>query len=117
MRVFVYFNLHRQLWSVKALSGPMRGRVIAHREALALSDCTFKVSEAGRQRVLREQRKNVHAGIVGYLSDASPAPHATAVTYNPYKAATFTCKNSGAPIHRAANVSLVGRTVTATFSP
>ena len=117
MRVFVYFNLHRKLWSVKALSGPMRGRVVAHRDALALSDCTFKVSEAGRQRVLREQRKNVHAGVIGYLSDATPAPHATPVSYNPYKGPTFTCKDSGAPVHRAASVALVGRSVTATFSP
>jgi hypothetical protein len=114
MRVFVYFNLHRKLWSVKALSGPMRGRVIAHRDTLALSDCTFKVSEAGRQRVLREQRKNVHAGVVGYLSDATPAPRVIPVTYNPYKSATFTCKNTGAAIHHAVSVSLVGRNVTAT---
>ena len=27
----------------------------------------FRVSEAGRQRVLREKRKNVHAGVVGRL--------------------------------------------------
>jgi hypothetical protein len=65
MKVFVYFNLHKKVWSVKALEGPNKGRVVAHRNALSLYHCTFKVSEAGRQRVIREQRKNVHAGIVG----------------------------------------------------
>ncbi len=115
MRVFVYFNLHRKLWSVKALSGPMRGRVVAHRDTLALTDCTFKVSEAGRQRVLREQRKNVHAGVVGYLSDAPALAHDVPVTYNPYKAATFTRKDTGAPVHHAALVSLASRSVTASL--
>lgn len=67
MKVFVYWNLHRGLWSVKALEGAQKGRVIARLGHLGLEDCEFKVSEAGRQRVLREGRKNVHAGIVGTL--------------------------------------------------
>ena len=65
MKVFVYFNLHRKLFSVKALEGPDKGKVIGHTTYLWLKDVTFKVSEAGRQRVLREKRKNVHAGVVG----------------------------------------------------
>lgn len=65
MRVFVYWNLHRNLWSVKALEGPDKGRVIHRTPFLILSDVEGRVSEAGRQRVLREGRKNVHAGIVG----------------------------------------------------
>lgn len=65
-RVFVYFNLHKKLWSVKSLTGDgTYGRVIAHRRTLTLTDATPKVSEKGRQRVLREGRKNVHAGVVG----------------------------------------------------
>ena len=49
MRVFVYFNLHRHCWSIKALEGPQRGRVVAHAQRVNLSGCHFKVSEAGRQ--------------------------------------------------------------------
>lgn len=67
MRVFVYFNLHRKVWSVKALDGAAKGRVVAHASHVALCDAVCRVSEAGRQRVIREQRKNVHAGIVGTL--------------------------------------------------
>jgi hypothetical protein len=48
MKVFVYFNLHRKCWSVKALEGPSKGRVIQHTDDIILSNCTFKVSEAGR---------------------------------------------------------------------
>lgn len=97
MRVFVYFNLHKQLWSIKALEGPDKGRVVHHARDLLLADAEPKVSEAGRQRVLRERKKNVHAGIVGDLwfwtMDADQYAPASAdaqkVSYNPYKGPTF----------------------------
>ena len=60
MRVFIYYNLHRRCWSVKALEGENKGTVIAHCESALLSGCVMKVSEKGRQRVLREKKKNVH---------------------------------------------------------
>jgi len=50
------------------LEGPDKGRVVGWASTVLLSDVTPKVSEAGRQRVLREKRKNVHAGMGGYLS-------------------------------------------------
>ena len=94
-RVFVYFNLHRKLWSVKALEGPNKGRVIAHRQWVVLAACKFKVSQAGRQRVLRERKKNVHAGIEGRMLQDSldmvlyGNEQRTKVTYNPYKYDSF----------------------------
>lgn len=102
MKVFVYWNLHRGLWSVKALEGPQKGRVIAREPFVALLGATPKVSEAGRQRVLREQKKNVHAGIVGHLAVAPFAPRgphkgprARQVTYNPYKGPSFVYRDTG----------------------
>lgn len=65
MRVFVYFNLHRKCWSIKALEGPSKGRVIGHADYVDLACVEWKVSEAGRQRVIREKKKNVHAGAIG----------------------------------------------------
>lgn len=67
MKVFVYFNLHKKLFSIKALEGSNKGRVIAHSSSVSLKDASCKVSEAGRQRVIKEKRKNVHAGVVGTL--------------------------------------------------
>jgi len=67
MRVFVYYNLTKKCWSIKALEGRSKGRVVAHADAVDLWDCKFKVSEAGRQRVLRTKQKNVHAGVEGTL--------------------------------------------------
>ena len=108
MRVFVYFNLHKLLWSVRALEGPNKGRVIQHAHEVLLVDCVFKVSEAGRQRVLSERRKNVHAGVVGRLTDVAPvSAHAgLRVTYNPYKYATFVRADTFEPVHAAARVHL-----------
>ena len=106
MKVFVYFNLHKKLWSVKALEGANKGRVIAHCTELALEDCTFKVSEVGRQRVLREKRKNVHAGVVGQLSLKKEWSKAAGVevVYNPYKGPDFYEKKSQKPIAEASRV-------------
>lgn len=99
-RCFVYFNLHKRCFSVKALEGPNKGRVVFHANAVYMEGCTFKVSEAGRRRVLREQRKNVHAGVVGVVryfprsegefnTFKMKSSDFTGVKYNPYKYRTF----------------------------
>tara|TARA_R110000868_G_scaffold384_1_gene2920 strand:+ start:265 stop:651 length:387 start_codon:yes stop_codon:yes gene_type:complete len=97
MKVYVYFNLHRKCFSIKALEGANKGRVVAHRDDVLLFDATFKVSEAGRQRVLRERKKNVHAGVVGVWDETGTdlititrvTTVGTPITYNPYKYDTF----------------------------
>lgn len=126
IKVFVYFNLHKHCWSIKALSGESKGRVIGHAHAVEIHDVVFKVSEAGRQRVLREKRKNVHAGIVGTLWAYTPADGGgnippvhdvprEAVTYNPYKGPTFTSRQDGRAVHKAGAVIANGRDVTAYY--
>lgn len=107
MKVFVYFNLHRKLFSVRALEGDRKGLVIAHRDYVALTDVTFKVSEAGRQRVLRERKKNVHAGAVGqWTDDTIELTDPLAVTYNPYKYSTFVIADGELPIRTAGRAVL-----------
>lgn len=111
MRVFVYRNLHKNCWSIKALEGENKGRVIYHADDVTLTDCVFRVSKAGRQRVLREKRKNVHAGVAGELIRTNVPlvrmPQMTAVTYNPYKYETFVRKyNDFMPVRTAIWVHL-----------
>jgi len=78
-RVSVYRNLHNGLFSVWH-----QGRVLAHVPEIHLKDVQFRVRESGRQKVLREKRKNVHAFVIGTV-DAQPSTTAqTPVTYNPY---------------------------------
>lgn len=113
MKVFIYFNLHRKLFSVKALEGKSKGRVVAHVDSAMVYGATFKVSEAGRQRVLREKRKNVHAGVVGewfgggQLLAGHMARTATPITYNPYKYSTFVNKLTEAPVSTMKEVAVV----------
>lgn len=67
MRVFVYFNLTRKCWSVRAAEGPEKGRVIAHCSHVGLQDCKFLVSERQRQKVVATGKETVHAGIRGIM--------------------------------------------------
>jgi hypothetical protein len=108
MRVFVYYNLHRKCWSVKSLDGPNKGRVVGHVDQCVLQHCTFKVSEAGRQRVLRERRKNVHAGVVGELlaTDNVSIDLPVRVQYNPYLQESFEYVNTKLPCKSAPQVLL-----------
>jgi hypothetical protein len=107
MRVFVYWNLHRKCFSVKALEGANKGRVVAHVNELLLRNATFKVSEAGRQRVLREKRKNVHAGVAGeWLDGWDLVGCGSRVRYNPYQGPHFTTAVMGTPVHEAVFVEL-----------
>ena len=115
MKVFVYFNLHKKVFSVRALEGSNKGRVIAHADKLTLTDVTFKVSEAGRQRVLRECKKNVHAGVVGQwsgtLDAAIQAENDISVTYNPYVYDSFVLRDKELPIHWASSAYLDNRKI------
>ena len=114
MKVFVYFNLHRKCFSIKALEGKNKGRVVAHSDKVLIFDGTFKVSEAGRQRVLRERKKNVHAGVVGlWLDDEVDGTYdmvlryGSAITYNPYKYDSFVPLYGEHPIKTGRIVALV----------
>jgi hypothetical protein len=92
-RVMVYWNLNKKCFSLKSTK---TGKVVAHRQQVTVFNATTKVSEAGRQRVLREKRKNVHAGIVGDVHlDCHQVilwPYlvwSRRITYNPYKGPNF----------------------------
>lgn len=89
MKAYIYFNLHKKLFSVK-----VGGIVVAHVDRVHVVDPIFKVSEAGRQRVLREKRKNVHAYVVAdwhnvHMRFPNTSDKWKAVSYNPYRAAHF----------------------------
>ena len=106
-KVFVYKNLHKDCWSVK-----QDGLVKAHTKSINLWDCSFRVNAKGRAKVLEEKRKNVHAGIVGYI-DENAMTFGTAVTYNPYKYSTFVEKDTEDPVIWRGFASLDHNTVLA----
>lgn len=104
MRVWVYWNLHKKCFSVQYLN-----KVVMHTDSIVLFDAEFRVREAGRQRVLREKRKNVHAFVVGLYDrdfhDNVETPFR--VTYNPYKYDSFVFDNTEEPLYNADVVKCV----------
>lgn len=86
MKVRVYYNLHRKQLSVQSKT-PKGWRVWLHANKVTLEDVEFKVSEAGRQRVLREKKKNVHAFVEGnlVLDGIGKIEPRVWVSYNPYR--------------------------------
>ena len=116
MRVQVYRNLNNGLISIQDLS---TGLVLGHASAVDMEEASFIVREAGRQQVIKEKRKNVHAFVRGKVIDVrnfqsfkgrgegieDDSPYAwmnstklqrgsmlvttTRVSYNPYKAPHF----------------------------
>lgn len=102
-RVVVYKNLIRGDWSVAELKGSRgKGKVIAHCREVILADVTMHVSEASRQAVIAKRCRSVHAWCVGTIACSVESVHpAVPVTYNPYRAGTFTRRDNGQPVTAA----------------
>jgi len=101
-KYYIYRNLHTGGFSVKR-----RGRVVDRIDAYSLmaENVTFKVNEAGRQRVIKDKKKNVHAFIVCdkyVLYGRESVDNARVITYNPYTSSSFTC--DGVPITEARKI-------------
>lgn len=106
-KLYIYRNLRTGGFSVRHL-----GKVIDRVQTAVLSNVTFRVNEAGRQRALREKQKNVHSFIV--TSSISTDIHLfqwglaslQEIRYNPYKGDCFTLND--AKIEEAQAVLLFG---------
>jgi hypothetical protein len=103
-KVFAYRNLHHDVWSIQ-----QDGLVVAHADEALIENARFTVAEKGRQKVIREGRKNVHAGVRGTWAHGmlmATGGWVTRVSYNPYRAGYFYDAESGEPIHQAQRVHL-----------
>jgi hypothetical protein len=81
-------------------------RVILRSDEVYVLGAKFIVSQTGRERVIREKCKNVHAGVRGQLSDSLPTSLDgwLRVTYNPYHHSSFVFADSGETILDASEV-------------
>ena len=82
-KIEVYRNLHKDCWSVR-----QDGIVRFHCNTIYLKDCAFVVQPAGRAKVLREKKKNVHAFVEGTITK-NVSPIAEQIKYNPYRLPFF----------------------------
>ena len=105
--VEVYYNLHKKCLSVRK-----RGLVIDHVSSILLKNAQFVVQPAGRKRVLKEKRKNVHAYVRGErVAVASFDGKSERITYNPYKNKSFVSVETGKPVYKKAIVAITGKDI------
>lgn len=116
MRYEVYWNLHKGAFSLRSLSGDSKGKVVARKNFFRMKDVKFAVQPAGRERVLRERSKNVHAFVRGSQPDVADdwddsllnsmtlSDEWVRVTYNPYKYESFVIAGTEKPIYSASEV-------------
>ena len=103
-RVQVYFNLHRKTFSIR---DAITKRVVGYADDIMLNDVVFVVNQSGRNRVLKERKKNVHAYCEGtFACYYSPLDTISNVEYNPYLHETFVNTKSGQPVTEAETVFL-----------
>lgn len=90
----VYKNLQTGGYSVRSRETENYGIVISHEKTVVMNDVEFVVSENGRQDVLKEGRKNVHAVVRGVVVEQDvwglvESGEAIPVSYNPEKYSNF----------------------------
>lgn len=96
LTLFVYRNLNRK-GVVFSLKDVKSGLVVDRRNVVVIKNPLFKVSQAGRKRILETRHRVVHAGIKGKVLNKLPINlkglKKVAFTYNPFKYEQFTTKN------------------------
>jgi hypothetical protein len=105
MKVAVYFNLHKNIFSLQSRDKETYGRVIEHTEHVILKNVNFVVRPKGREKVLKEKTKNVHAFVVGEVIQGLPSGKTHSievpVVYNPYQGPSFVERATKEPVYEA----------------
>ena len=114
-KVEVYRNLHKKCWSVR---NNATGHVLWHCNEVMLKDVDLVVRPAGRAKVLREKRKNVHAFAKGEILYTSVGDNLKKIdtggyiekfkqiVYDPYQYESVVYAESEEPIFTADTVYL-----------
>ena len=112
-KYFCYYNLHKHVFSMKDLKTNIVDKQ-KYSNIIVMKECVFKVSQKGRERVLKEKRKNVHAGVVGLFISKElnfSIEDFVEITYNPYMYDSFVLKDSKEPVESAELVVLKDKKV------
>jgi hypothetical protein len=119
--VYVYRNLNASKKTGKPVYSVMRqGKVVKRVHRILLRDVTFVVRQAGRQKVLREKRKNVHAFVKGLITrsamgiDRNGKDLPMRISYNPYVSGSFRTPNDF-PVQHAGAVLINENGVSAAY--
>ncbi len=100
-RIQVYRNLRKNNFSIRDLK---TRRVIAYGTDIILSNIRMYVQKGGRERVIREKWKNIHAFVSGTYEGVNYVDLTQdweVIYYNPYTTETFINKTTGKAIFSA----------------
>lgn len=121
MATWAHLHLPRLLaGDVNVISVKVPGERIEYASWVSLRDAEFRVSEAGRQRCIREGVRNVHAWVVGTElgrrsdwrgSRSLSAKGYRRAVYDPFKGGSFVDSETLVPIVRADHVIMSGKDV------
>jgi hypothetical protein len=100
MRNFVYWNIYDKVFTVQNRE---TGRVRRHTPNITLRDVDFEIDQKERERMLRENRKTLHAGVRGEIIPTDPENLEgwTQVIYDPGRHTTFVTIEDEKPVFRA----------------
>ena len=107
--VRVFRNLKHDCYSVL-----QNGKLKLVAKQVRLANVEFRIRESGRQRMIREQKRNVHAFAVGYLLDhAHPSEgrnldslDGRLAFYNPLQHDSFVDRETETPVREASVVHM-----------
>lgn len=100
-QVRVYRHLRKHCFTIQ---DHQTGLVVAHADPVTLKDVVFRVSEAGRQRLLRDNIRNIHALAIGTLQGFYAEEGGILANYYPNQHSTFTTGN-GKPVTQASKAT------------
>lgn len=111
MKVDIYRNLHKKVWSVRDCK---TRRVVKHVNHAYVLSAELVVGEKSRQRVIREKSKNAHAFVRGLYSHRQEVLDLTnlgldtliEISYNPYRFGYFFRTDTLEPVHTSSYVVL-----------
>jgi len=105
----LYRNLHQGNFSIQSYLQEKKGyRVTDRASSVILEDCRFKIYENGRQKVIQEKRKNVHAYIeaISYSKTSGDidVSNFREIYYNPYDHDSFIYKDTGCKLNSVQSI-------------
>lgn len=100
MPVRIYWNLHRDVYSVQTFRPGIGWRLAAHVDDFVLTGVTFTVSDTVRRRIIATGKKDVHAYVCGTWAPGEwhGLHEWSGCTYNPYKYETFVWRDTERPV-------------------
>lgn len=99
-RVAVYRNLHRGVWSLRALDGIFKGTVVAHADSVGVLHAQMHVNARAAERICGGAVREVHAWVIGTLGEVTLA-NPTRLTYRPHQRPVFFLPSTGQAVWSA----------------